>query len=62
MHDLLLSEVNIKFLKELDSYMLNEYKYPYKRNIERNTINKHHSRLQTILNKAINEDLLARNP
>ena len=61
-HDLLLSEVNFDFLQELDSYMLNGYKDPYNRNIERNTINKHHSRLRTILNKAINEDLLAKSP
>lgn len=45
-HDILLTEVNFKFLQDLDSYMLNEYKDPYKRNIERNTVNKHHSRLR----------------
>ena len=61
-HDLLLSEVNFDFLQELDSYMLNGYKDPHNRNIERNTINKHHSRLRTVLNKAINEDLLVKSP
>ena len=61
-HDLLLTEINYSFLQNLDSYMLNDYKDPYHRNIERNTINKHHSRVRTVLNKAINEDLLVKSP
>jgi len=60
--DLLLTELNYHYLQELDTYMLRDYKDPCNRNIERNTINKHHSRLRTVLNKALNEDLLTRNP
>jgi integrase/recombinase XerD len=61
-NDLLLPEVNYNVLEELDRYMLIDYKDPYNRNIQRNTINKHHSRLRTILNKAINEDLIIKSP
>ncbi len=60
--ELLVVEVNFRFVEELDSFMINKYKDPYNRNIERNTINKHHSRLRTVLNKAINEDLLVKSP
>lgn len=61
-HDILIHEIDFKFLHEYDVFMVNKYKDPYNRNIARNTINKHHLRLRTVLNKAINEDLISKNP
>ncbi len=59
---LLLTEVNFNAIEALDNYMLNSYRDPTNRKIQRNTVNKHHSRLRTILNKAINEDLIRKSP
>lgn len=59
--DILLKQVDYKFIGGLDEYMtsLDSGKGG---TLERNTINKHHSRFRTILIKALKENSIAKNP
>ena len=61
-NDVLISEVDYRFIADLDHYMIKSYKDPQEKHIVRNTINKHHSRFRTILIKAIKEDIILKNP
>jgi len=58
----MIGEVDFRFIEYLDHFMISEYKDPNNRPIARNTINKHHSRFRTILIKALNEDIIPKNP
>jgi len=60
--DFLLTEVNFKFIKDFDLYLRQQKSHRSGISLERNTINKHHSRLRTILIRAINEGSLIKNP
>jgi integrase/recombinase XerD len=60
--DVLIAEVDYRFIIDLDHYMVKNYLDPLGRHIARNTINKHHSRFRTLLIKAIKEDLITKNP
>ena len=60
--DIMIKEVDYRFLEHLDHYMISEYRDPYKRPIARNTVNKHHTRFRTILIRAMNEDIILKNP
>jgi len=60
--DVLIAEVDYRFIADLDHFMVKSYKDPQDKHIARNTINKHHSRFRTILIKAIKEDIIAKNP
>jgi site-specific recombinase XerD len=61
-NDVLITEVDYRFIMDLDHYMVKNYLDPLERHIVRNTINKHHSRLRTLLIKAIKEDIIVKNP
>ncbi|HUS85674.1 MAG TPA: site-specific integrase [Bacteroidales bacterium] len=61
-NDILVSEVDYRFINDLDHFMVKTYLDPLGRHIARNTINKHHSRFRTILIKAIKEDIIFKNP
>lgn len=60
--DLLLRKVDFKFLNEFDSYLKTQISSISKQVLERNTVNKHHSRLRTVLIKAVKESQLSKNP
>ena len=53
--DIPLKQVDFKFISSLDSFLLNN-------NLQRNTVNKHHSRFRTLIHRAIKEGQLSRNP
>jgi integrase/recombinase XerD len=54
--DLNLSEINFSFIDAYDLYLKTEQK------LQKNTINKYHSRLRTIISKAFNENLITKQP
>ena len=60
--DILIREVDFSFIEHLDHFMISEYRDPYNRPIARNTVNKHHTRFRTLLIKALNEDIILKNP
>ncbi len=60
--DILIIEVDFRLIEQFDQFMISEYKDPYNRPIARNTVNKHHTRFRTILIKALNEDIISKNP
>lgn len=61
-NNILVSDVDYKFVKDLDYYFTVEYSTPLGDKMARNTISKHHARLRAILNKAICEELMTFNP
>ncbi len=60
--DILIREVDFSFIEHIDHFMISEYRDPYNRPIARNTVNKHHTRFRTLLIKALNEDIILKNP
>ncbi len=60
--DILIREVDFRFVEQIDHFMISEYRDPYNRPIARNTVNKHHTRFRTLLIKALNEDIILKNP
>lgn len=60
--DVLLSKVNYTFLKDWDIFMLNVPVSNEAGKMERNTVNKHHSRFRTILISAVKDGVLNKNP
>lgn len=60
--DILLEQVNYKFIADFEHYLLLSINPQNGKPIERNTVNKQHQRVKAVLNKAIREDLLAKNP
>lgn len=60
--DIPLTSIDYEFLKHFDEWMLTEYTDKLGQNVKRNTVNKHHSRLRTILHKAIRENIITVNP
>jgi len=57
-----ISNIDYKFIKDLDYYMSAVYISPYDQKLKRNTINKHHARVRSIINMAVREELIDRNP
>jgi len=60
--NLLLINCDFKFLSEFDIYLITRTSHITKQKLERNTVNKHHSRLRTVLIKAVKESLIQKNP
>lgn len=60
--DISLDLIDYDFLKKFDEWMLSEYKDKFGGSVKRNTVNKHHSRLRTILHKAVREEIIIKNP
>lgn len=57
-----LKMMDYEFIKELDLFLMTDHRDQQGNNIKRNTANKHHSRLRTMLWKAFNESLITENP
>jgi integrase len=60
--DIILSATNYKFISDLDDFLMNYYLPKLRRTLERNTVNQHHTRLRTILLRAVREGVLSQNP
>lgn len=60
--DVLISQVDYKFISDFDDYMISRYLPKLKRTMDRNTVNQHHTRLRTILLRAIRENIILVNP
>jgi len=60
--DILLKEINYAFLKDFDEFLVKDYIDRRKQHIQRNSINKHHSRTRTVLIDAVKEELIPKNP
>ncbi|MGD9994115.1 MAG: tyrosine-type recombinase/integrase [Salinivirgaceae bacterium] len=60
--DFPIKEMNYDFVKAFDHYLMTKHTDRHGNNIKRNTANKHHSRLRTMLHKAHNEALILENP
>ncbi len=60
--DVLIEQLNYKMISDFDYYLLNCINPQTKQKIERNTVNKIHQRLKAILNRAIKEEILTKNP
>ncbi len=59
--DILIENIDYKFLSDFDVWMLNQ-KVNDSKKLERNTINKHHSRFRTIIIRAMKEGYIFKNP
>ena len=61
--DYLIRYVNYTFIKELDHFLITMLKNNSNHEtLDRNTVNKHHSRFRTVLIKAFHEELISRKP
>lgn len=60
--DVTIHSIDYNFLNKFDSWMLSEYTDKLGRPVKRNTVNKHHSRLRTLLHKAVREGFIQNNP
>ena len=61
LQDILIENIDYKFLSDFDVWMLNQKVNDIK-TLERNTINKHHSRFRTIIIRAMKEGYIFKNP
>ncbi len=57
-----INQIGYEFLNQFDTYMLSVYTDKQGNNVKRNTVNKHHSRLRTMLHKAVREEIISKNP
>lgn len=60
--DVLMENINFKFISDFDLFLLNLKDKNQKILMERNTINKHHSRLRTMIIRAIKEGFINKSP
>lgn len=60
--DIFINQLDFEFVNKFDLYLMKKHKDALGRNIKRNTANKHHSRLRTLLHKAVKEDIIGVNP
>jgi site-specific recombinase XerD len=60
--DILIEHIDYKFISDLDLYLLKQKVNHGDKTMERNTVNKHHSRLRTILIRAMREGYIIKNP
>jgi integrase/recombinase XerD len=56
------NEIDYSFINEFDVYLKAKYKSKLERSISNNYANKQHSRLRTVLHKAVREGLINSNP
>lgn len=59
---LLTDEIDSFMLKEFDEFLILNYRSNQEKKITRNTAGKHHSRLKAILNRALIEGIIFKNP
>jgi len=57
-----INQIDYEFLDQFDTYMLTVYTDNRGKNVKRNTVNKHLSRLRTMLHKAVREEIISKNP
>jgi len=57
-----INQINYEFLEQFETYMLSVYTDKRGEKVKRNTVNKHHSRLRTMLHKAVREEIISKNP
>lgn len=62
LEDILIEHVDYKFINDFELFLLTKKAKNGTKNIERNTINKYHSLLRTILIQALKEGRITRNP
>lgn len=62
MEDILIEQINYKFITDFDLYLLRQKVNHEANTMSRNTANKHHSRLRTILIRAMKEGYIIKNP
>lgn len=60
--DIHIDNVDFRFLADFDIFLLNQKVNGSERNLERNTVSKHHSRLRTVLIRAMKEGYINKNP
>lgn len=60
--DILIEQIDFKFISDFDLYLLGLKVNSSEKTIERNTANKHHSRLRTVLIRAVKEGYIVKNP
>lgn len=60
--ELLMENINYQFINDFDLFLLNRKSKDNKILMERNTINKHHSRLRTMIIRAIKEGYINKSP
>lgn len=60
--DILIENVNYKFISDFDEFLLGQKVKNDNDTMQRNTVNKHHSRLRTILIRAMKEGYIYKNP
>lgn len=60
--DILIEHIDYKFISDYDLYLLQQKVNHSAKTMERNTVNKHHSRLRTILIRAMKEGYIIKNP
>jgi integrase/recombinase XerD len=58
----LIEHIDYKFISDFDLYLLKQKVNHSEKTMERNTVNKHHSRLRTILIRAMREGYIVKNP
>nr|WP_321451477.1 site-specific integrase [uncultured Carboxylicivirga sp.] len=57
-----INQIDYEFIVQYDTFMLTIYRDPNGNKVKRNTINKHHSRLRTMLHNAVREEIISKNP
>ena len=62
LNDILIEHIDYKFISDFDLYLLKQEVNHGAKTMERNTVNKHHSRLRTILIRAMREGYIIKNP
>ena len=62
LNDILIEHIDFKFISDFDLYLLKQKVNHSEKTMERNTVNKHHSRLRTILIRAMREGYIIKNP
>ena len=61
-YEIPISKIDYKLVTDFDLYLLNQKTKRTGDKLQRNTANKHHARLKTVLLRAMRENLLAKNP
>ena len=62
MNDILIENIDYRFINEFDLFLLNQQVNKSENTMMRNTVNKHHTRLRTIILNAIKEGFIHKNP
>ncbi|MDW7691142.1 site-specific integrase [Flammeovirgaceae bacterium SG7u.111] len=57
-----LHEIEVKFIQDFDDWLSCQISEQYNRPYARSYINEHHKRLKSLINKAINEEIISHNP